>query len=66
MTARFEAVAALDRQWRTAAEIHARVHCWAPTTIATQLNQAAVDGEIVRERREIAQGFVWVYKLKGE
>ncbi|MDO8534226.1 MAG: hypothetical protein Q7S17_05735 [Xanthobacteraceae bacterium] len=65
MTARDDIIAALDQYWRSAADVYKRVNCWAPTTISSQLDILARDEKIDREKRNLPQGFMWVYRLKA-
>ncbi|MDE2101671.1 MAG: hypothetical protein KGL39_30775 [Patescibacteria group bacterium] len=60
-----EIISALDGEWRTAREVHARLGVWAQTSVRNMLRDLARAEIIETTTTTTPSGFVWLYRTKA-
>jgi hypothetical protein len=64
VTASDDVLTALDQEWRTARDVHARAGCWALPTIKYLLNNHAEKGTIEAKVTKNPNGILKEYRRK--
>lgn len=60
-----EVLQALDGEWRTSRQVHARLGMWTPTTVRNMLLDLARAGAVDVTTRPTSSGFVRLYRTKS-